>query len=498
MNIPFWNRLSTRLSLLIVLIVLILAGATAIQLARGFNSAEQNFFRLLAENNITPTTDLSNILRSVIVNLMAIFLLTLVAATVFSRSFLVEPINSLAVATQEVAAGNLNVYLPVTNDNELGLLASSFNNMSQKLSLRTDELLKANEALRQSEARLEHRVQERTSELVALLELSNSIALTTDDRPLLEHIFDRLHTLVPYQAISLFERLSHTLFQLVIQRGELNVNQKRFVEVSERKLPFHEASQHFFPLIVRDKVVGVLVMQSQLLDQEKLPLISAFVNQAGVALANTNLYKQVQEKAAFDERQHLARELHDSVSQALYSIVLGTHAARKQLQYPEKAESALEYVQNLAEAGLAEMRALIFELRPEVLEKEGLAAAMRKQVEALEVRHKLKADFDGEGEPSLAFGHKQTLYRITQEALHNIVKHAKATQVHVALKEYPQHVQLCIQDNGIGFDVTQNFSERLGLKSMRERAESLGGQFEINSTVGQGTTITITIPRGDV
>jgi signal transduction histidine kinase len=497
MNIPFWNRLSTRLSLLIVLIVVILAVATAVLLGRSFNST-QEIFGLLVESGITPTTDVSNILRSTVINLIAVFLLTLVAATIFSRSFLVEPINSLAIATHEVAAGNFKVQLPITTRNELGLLADSFNNMSQELSLRTEELLNANEALRQSEARLENRVQERTAELVALLELSNSIALSTDDRPLLEHIFDRLQTLAPYQAICLFERLPQTLFQLVHQRGEIHVDQKKFVEVSERKLPYQINGKHFFPLIVRDKVVGILVIQSQSLDQEKLPLISAFANQAGVSIANTNLYKQVQEKAAYDERQHLARELHDSVSQALYSIVLGTHAARKQLHSPLQAEAALEYVQNLAEAGLAEMRALIFELRPEVLEKEGLSVAMRKQVEALEVRHKLKADFEGEGEPNLPFGHKQTLYRITQEALHNIVKHAKAKYVSVMLKESEYNVHLTIQDDGIGFEVAQNFSERLGLKSMRERTESLGGRFEMVSQVGQGTTITIDIPRGEL
>lgn len=496
MNIPFWNRLSTRLSLLIVLIVLILAVATVVLLARGFNSAQKDVFDLLTEQGITPSTDLSSVLRSTIINLFAIFLLTLVAATVFSRSFLVEPINSLAIATKEIAAGNLNVHLPVTTRNELGLLASSFNDMSERLSQRTDELLRANEALRQSEIRLEHRVQERTAELVALVELSNSIALTIDDRPLLEHIFDRLNDLAPYEAISLFERLSQTLFQPVLERGTMQLDHKQFVEVCEDRLPFHQGSLHIFPLIVRDKVVGILALQSAKLDEEKLPLISAFVNQAGISIANTNLYKQVQAKAAYDERQHLARELHDSVSQALYSIVLGTYAARKQLHQPEQADAALEYVQNLAEAGLAEMRALIFELRPEVLEKEGLAAAMRKQVEALEVRHKLKADFEG-SEPNLPFEHKQTLYRITQEALHNIVKHARASQVVVNLKEFEHHVLLTIQDDGLGFDTSQNFRDRLGLKSMRERTESLGGSFELLSQQGQGTTIRIDIPRGE-
>ncbi len=143
------------------------------------------------------------------------------------------------------------------------------------------------------------------------------------------------------------------------------------------------------------------------------------------------LYEQAQKLAALQERQRLARELHDSVSQALYGISLWAHTAREALESsePEQAEAAIEDVLTLAEAGLAEMHALIFELRPESLETEGLVAALTKQVEVLRARYKLIVEADLADELDLSLERKEALYRIAQEALHNIVKHARASNV---------------------------------------------------------------------
>lgn len=501
-SIPFWNRLSTRLGLLILLIVLILAGATAILVARGFGLLQQDAAQNLSQLGLEVNSDLSDIISRTVVNLLAVFLLTLVAATVFSRSLLTEPIASLVDATKEIAQGNLGVTLPVTSNSELGSLATAFNQMSTHLAARTRELLEANEALKRSEMRLEQRVEERTRELMALLELSNNIALSTEDIPLIESIFEELKGITDYHAIGLYELIGKS-FQEVVSRHHLEAFHKaKYLEAIEQKQSLlilgERLCQLVLPIFVHNKTVGVLVLEHDKdkdLSEEKVRLIKVFANQAGVAIENMRLYTDVQEKAAFDERQHLARELHDSVSQALYSIVLGSHAAKKQLERdPKQAEQALIYVQDLAEAGLAEMRALIFELRPEVLEKEGLSAALAKQVEALEVRHKLKAEFEASEEPELSFAAKQALFRIVQEALHNIVKHAKAEQVRVSLKSETDGLCLLIVDNGIGFDTRKEYTGHLGLKTMRERAVSLGGQFQVTSHLGQGTTLKITVP----
>jgi signal transduction histidine kinase len=208
------------------------------------------------------------------------------------------------------------------------------------------------------------------------------------------------------------------------------------------------------------------------------------------------LYEQAQELAALQERQRLARELHDSVSQVLYSMSLGAHTVLDALQEKEyeQAHASTEYVLKLVEAGLAEMRALIFELRPESLEREGLVAALNRQVAVLSTRHKLAVECEIEEEPELPLEQKEALYRIAQEALHNIVKHARATGVTLRLLTRDDVLLLEVRDNGRGFDPTAAFPGHLGLRSMQERAAKIGATLAIASTPGQGTTTRVRLP----
>ena len=156
----------------------------------------------------------------------------------------------------------------------------------------------------------------------------------------------------------------------------------------------------------------------------------------------------------------------------------------------------MEYVRSLAEAGLAEMRALIFELRPESLESEGLVAALEKQAAALRVRHEIKVHTALCEEPDGPLWVKDALYRIAQEALHNTVKHARAESVGLLLKQETGGIVLEVRDDGIGFDPSGSFPGHLGLKSMRERAERLGGRLEVESEPGRGTRTLVQIPSG--
>ncbi len=208
-----------------------------------------------------------------------------------------------------------------------------------------------------------------------------------------------------------------------------------------------------------------------------------------------SLYEKAQELASLQERQRLARELHDSVSQVLYSIGRGAHNARGALESdPEQAMASIDYVLALAEAGLAEMRALIFELRPESLELEGLVAALSRQVAVLRTRYKLTVNVDLGEERHLSLEMKQALYRIAQEALHNIVKHARASIVELRLTGLADEIVLEVRDNGKGFDPSAPFPGHLGLRSMRERATKMGGTLTIESLPGQGTCIEVRIP----
>ena len=209
-----------------------------------------------------------------------------------------------------------------------------------------------------------------------------------------------------------------------------------------------------------------------------------------------SLYEQAQELASLQERQRLARELHDSVSQALYGIGLGAHTALEALveSDPEQTRASLAYVIALTEAGLAEMRALIFELHPESLEMEGLVAALRKQVAVLQTRYQMSVDVSLDAEPDLSLELKHTLYRIAQEALHNIVKHARASTVMLQLTQQNNEICLRICDNGKGFDPTSPFPGHLGVRSMQERTMKIGGTFTVESTPEHGTAIDVRIP----
>ena len=205
--------------------------------------------------------------------------------------------------------------------------------------------------------------------------------------------------------------------------------------------------------------------------------------------------ERAQQLAAMEERQHLARELHDSVSQALYGISLGAHTALVvRDRDPAKLTEALDYILAQADAGLTEMRALIFELRPESLETEGLVVALTRQATALQARHGISVEIKSSVEPDLPFEAKEALYRIAQEALHNAARHARANKVDLRLNYTAQEIVLEVADDGVGFDPTGLFVGHLGLRSMRERAMRQGGTLDIESAPGLGTRVRARIP----
>ncbi|MEW6277084.1 MAG: PAS domain S-box protein [Candidatus Eremiobacterota bacterium] len=202
----------------------------------------------------------------------------------------------------------------------------------------------------------------------------------------------------------------------------------------------------------------------------------------------------VRAMTAMEERRFLSRELHDSVSQALFGIVLGTNAAIGVLDQPDKAREAMDYVHSLAESGLAEMRALILELRPESLESEGLIGSLLRQVRAVARRYRLSLDLHMGDEPGIPIEVKHDCYRLAMEAVHNVVKHAQARTLTVRLQQGSHGVEVEVRDDGIGFDASVADPLRVGLQSMRERAEAAGGTLTIDTAPGQGTRVHALFP----
>jgi signal transduction histidine kinase len=207
---------------------------------------------------------------------------------------------------------------------------------------------------------------------------------------------------------------------------------------------------------------------------------------------------QAEELAAVQERNRLARELHDSVTQTIFSMTLTAEAARILLERdPSQAASHLALLQELAQSALSEMRALIQQLRPSPVAEGGLTGAVHKHLAALERREGLKVAFQIEGEAQLPRDQEEGLFRIVQEALNNVVKHAHTDQATVRLRLKEEQVSLLIEDKGSGFDASGSAPARgsFGLTSMRERVEMLGGTLEVKSSPGKGTQVLVEVPQ---
>jgi signal transduction histidine kinase len=213
-------------------------------------------------------------------------------------------------------------------------------------------------------------------------------------------------------------------------------------------------------------------------------------------LMQTNLNRL----AVMEERQRLARELHDSVTQSLYSITLYAEAAARYLTAGESLEAAdhMREVRDTAQEALREMRLLIFELRPPVLEQEGLAAALQTRLEAVEARAGFKAELNVEGDWRPPFEVEEALYRIAHEALNNVLKHAGASHVKVSLIQDADAVCLEVRDDGCGFDpeTVRYQVGRMGLHGMKERAHQINGQLTLDSGPGRGTCVRVSVAPG--
>jgi len=255
------------------------------------------------------------------------------------------------------------------------------------------------------------------------------------------------------------------------------------------------------PMKTKGFTIGVLDVQSRRLgafDESDLAVLQALANQTAIAIENARLYEQAQQVATLEERQRLARELHDSVTQSLYGVTLYAEAALRLLSSGEidMAADHLGELGNTSQEALREMRLLIFELRPPVLEEEGLAAALIARLESVEGRAGLQTELKVEGEIQLSPKIESELYRIAQEALNNALKHAQGHSVTVALRQNQQNVALEIVDDGIGFDPkTVQKQGGLGLPGMEERVAQLGGKLTIESEAGVGTSIRVEIDQ---
>jgi len=254
------------------------------------------------------------------------------------------------------------------------------------------------------------------------------------------------------------------------------------------------------PLLIQGRVYGGIVVfapELRRFTRGEIELIDIFADQAALALEHARLVDQSRQLAALEERQRIARDLHDSVSQTLFSLSLAAQAARTTMEVdPHTAATTLEMVQELASGALAEMRALIFELRPGALREAGLAAAIQRFADAFRSRTGIVVTLDLDSR-RLPADVEEALYRITGEALANVGKHACASSASVTLRQDGGLATLIVQDNGVGFDPRQPITgDHMGQRTMQERAAVLGGSCTVLSERGAGTSVIVNVPIG--
>ena len=250
------------------------------------------------------------------------------------------------------------------------------------------------------------------------------------------------------------------------------------------------------PIVAAEGVIGAFYLTEREgqpeFTQEDEELIALLAAHAAIAITNARLHERSRELSVVSERNRLALDLHDVVSQKLYSLVLTAEAAATLLDRdPAAARAQVAKLQGIARQALDELRSLIFELRPPDLVRDGLCGALRKHVEVLQRVQSASVELEGDLELEPDPGRDAEVFRIAQEALQNALRHAHPNRVVVRLGNADGRLELDVVDDGAGFDPDRPDlrSRRLGLTSMEERAQRIGGRLEIRSAPGEGTTV---------
>jgi signal transduction histidine kinase len=267
--------------------------------------------------------------------------------------------------------------------------------------------------------------------------------------------------------------------------------------------PARHPDMHSFlgvPIVSADGVIGAFYLTEkedasafEAADQEVIELLAAH---AAIAITNARLYERSSELSIVSERNRLALELHDVVSQKLFSLTLTAEAAATQLDRdPAVARAHVHRLKQLASEALDELRSLILGLRPPELTRDGLAGALAKEVEMLRRIHGVPIDVEAHSTIPPEPERDAAVLRIAQEALHNALRHAGARHVGVSAHQRDGALVLEVTDDGVGFDPdrAELRSRHLGLTSMEERARELGGHIEIRSAPGRGTTVRLEV-----
>jgi signal transduction histidine kinase len=421
---------------------------------------------------------------------------------------IVRPLAQLGETAGRIAGGELDLRATAVRDDEIGSLAHAFNRMTGQLGLVVTNL------------------QRRGERLKAIDETSRQISSILEVEELLPYVAKSMVDTFGYEMVRLFHSTDCCSGRLIAcaqgtcsapidvdltaaaadpdqpADGPEAVRGLEMIAAAARTeeavIPGDGSLELAVPIRIGDRLAGVLDIvapEGRPLDEEDVLAARTIADQLAVAIENSRLYGQASDMAASQERQRLARDLHDAVSQTLFSVSLIAEVLPRIYERdPEQGAKRLEELRQLTRGALAEMRTLLLELRPGALADAALPDLLKQLGEAVTGRARIPVEVVTEGTPDLPTEVRLAFYRIAQEALNNVVKHAGAASVRLslaALDDRPGAARLIVADDGAGFDPAAIGGGRLGLGIMRERAEAVGASLLFCSAPGEGTTVTV-------
>jgi signal transduction histidine kinase len=386
---------------------------------------------------------------------------------------------------------------------------------------------------------LENRVSDQTRDLTVLYEISAITGQALELEEMLSISLDRLLSITNSSVGIIYQMQDNAkVLHRLVERGRMTGSDERTIDPARLPESFALKDTAFFteplcsgiphtikdlrsgsnaphgfifedlfsyvgiPIKCKGKILGILCLFSQIdheISIQGMTLLSAVADQLGAAIDSSRLRRRAAEAAVFEERQRLARDLHDSVTQSLYSMTLLAEGYRRQVPKasPEDIQAWLEDLESVSLQALKEMRLLLYELKPASFQEDGLMNALNRRLQSVESRSGMKVNFSVKPHTSIPVIYQEDLYRIAQEALNNIIKHSGADCVEIRLENQNGVIQLEIHDNGKGFVPSKAIhAGGLGLSGMNERARSLGGNLAIQSNKDSGTILRVMIPGG--
>jgi nitrate/nitrite-specific signal transduction histidine kinase len=462
--------------------------------------------------------------RQLMIVLLALGVIVPALVTTYGVRHITNPIQKLIHASEQVTAGQFKHRIEVKTGDEIETLADQFNLMSAEL----DE----------SYSLLEKKVAERTHELATLNAIAARVSSTLDLNEIMADALERIMELtgmehgIAYRiegaesgAAKTVTDAQEALLRVMAFRGlppdfadlgnGLPLSQSAAGVAGRRGEPVIWALAELptegvvrkriaalgveqviaIPLMAKRRLVGSLNLStshSRTFPPEQMALLKSIGQQIGEAVENANLYEKAEQTAITAERNRLARELHDAVTQTLFSAnLIADVIPRIWKRDPEEGMQNLEELRQLTRGALAEMRTLLLEMRPESLERSDITALLTQLADAFIGRVRVPVSLKIQGSCMLTHEVKLAFYRVAQEALNNIAKHSGARKVELHLECQPDWMSLVIRDDGLGFDPASITSDHLGIAIMRERASSIGASLMIESQPGQGTTVSL-------